>query len=307
MLGFITRLLVPPYQPKRPTKTVAILVPASNRKELTLEEKISMRHLLHYLGAYDKYFIVPRGMDFHLEGLTVKSFSKKYFGSMRAHSRLLYLPEFWKTFEDYKYVLMYHLDALVFRDELLNWCETDVDYIGAPFIPCADSPWVKEPGVGNGGFALMKVEAALRVLHNRYRTEPIRYWEDRFAGLLKSILAVLRNPRRLAPNWLRRPLTQPLRQSLQRLDVAEVNVQNNDIFWSYHAVKYLPDFKIPDWQTALRFAFEAAPRHCFELNGRELPFGCHAWPKFDRGFWDPFLLSDTAERSGRAADGVCKG
>ena len=88
------------------------------------------------------------------------------------------------------------------------------------------------------------------------------------------------------------------------MDVAEVNVQNNDIFWSYHAVKYLPDFKIPDWRTALRFAFEAAPRHCFELNGKELPFGCHAWPKFDRGFWDPFLLHDTVEQSGRVTHGV---
>ena len=84
MLGLITRLLVPPYQPKPPSKTVAIIVPVSNRKELTPEEKISMRHLVHYLGSYNKYLIVPRGIDFHVEGFTVKNFSRKYFGSMRA-------------------------------------------------------------------------------------------------------------------------------------------------------------------------------------------------------------------------------
>jgi hypothetical protein len=43
---------------------------------------------------------------------------------------------------------------------------------------------------------------------------------------------------------------------------------------------------------ALRFAFEAAPRECFERNGRRMPFGCHAWEKFDRGFWEPFLLRE---------------
>jgi hypothetical protein len=33
-----------------------------------------------------------------------------------------------------------------------------------------------------------------------------------------------------------------------------------------------------------------APRLCFELNGRKLPFGCHAWQRYDRGFWEPYLL-----------------
>jgi hypothetical protein len=51
------------------------------------------------------------------------------FGSADAHNHLLYL-RFWKQFSEYKYTLMCHLDALVFRDELLTWCATDVDYIG---------------------------------------------------------------------------------------------------------------------------------------------------------------------------------
>jgi hypothetical protein len=30
----------------------------------------------------------------------------------------------------------------------------------------------------------------------------------------------------------------------------------------------------------------------YELNGHELPFGCHAWERYDRAFWEeqlPFL------------------
>ncbi|HEY5814439.1 MAG TPA: DUF5672 family protein [Terrimicrobiaceae bacterium] len=284
-----------------PSKLVAIIVPLPSRSELTPDEKISMRHLVHYLGSYDKYLIAPCGTDFRAEGFSVKSFSSKYFGSMRAHSRLLYSPAFWRAFEDYEYVLMYHLDALVFRDELVQWCEAGIDYIGAPFIPCADTPDVKEPRVGNGGFALMKVESLLRVLHFRYRSEPLRYWEDCFAGLLSRIQAALRYPRRMTPRWLRGPLTQPLRESLQKMDDVEVLARNNDKFWSYHATKYLPDFSVPDWQTGLRFAFEAGPRICYELNGSQLPFGCHAWPKYDRAFWAPFLLDDPAKHPGVSA------
>jgi Protein of unknown function (DUF5672) len=36
-------------------------------------------------------------------------------------------------------------------------------------------------------------------------------------------------------------------------------------------------------EDALQFSFETCPRECFEMNGRRLPFGCHAW-EYDRAF-----------------------
>jgi len=65
---------------------------------------------------------------------------------------------------------------------------------------------------------------------------------------------------------------------------------NNDLFWADQAVTYLPGFKVASIEEGLRFAFEAVPRTCYEINNRQLPFGCHAWTKFDRGFWEPHLL-----------------
>jgi hypothetical protein len=35
-----------------------------------------------------------------------------------------------------------------------------------------------------------------------------------------------------------------------------------------------------------------APRFCFEQNDMRLPSGCHAWPKYDRKFWEPYLLEE---------------
>jgi Protein of unknown function (DUF5672) len=299
ILRSLTRLLVRPYTPKRPpSRTAAIVVPLSTRAELSPDEQVSMRHLMRFLGSdnYDRYLIAPKGLPVHFDGFRVKYFSTKFFGSAAAFNRLAYTPAFYEAFTDYRFVFIYHLDSLVFSDQLKDWCERDFDYIGPPWIRCNDSPWVKKPRVGNGGFTLMKVESVLKVLYNRYRAEPLRYWEDRFAGLLKTMQAVLRRPRRLAPNWLRGPITQPFRKSLQRMDDVEVYGRANDVFWSFRAVKYLPDFKIPGWRTGLRFAFEAAPRHCFELNGSKLPFGCHAWTRYDRSFWEPHLLTSECSK-----------
>ena len=87
-----------------------------------------------------------------LEGFRIKSFPGKFFGSPIANNRLMYAPLFFKAFEDYRYIFIYHLDSLVFSDQMEKWCKTDLDYIGAPFIHSPSSSWVKEPRVGNMGF-----------------------------------------------------------------------------------------------------------------------------------------------------------
>src|SRR5262245_4383279 len=128
VVRIVTQLLLRRYRPKRPSKLVAIVVPVFNRPELTSDEQTSLRHLRRYLDSYDKFLIAPNGLNFKLPGFKTLHFSRKFYGNGRAHSRLLYRLGFYKNFEDYKYILMHHLDALVFSDELKKWCDTDVDY-----------------------------------------------------------------------------------------------------------------------------------------------------------------------------------
>src|SRR5205823_4073116 len=139
---------------------------------LSDDEKISMRHLCRFFANYDKFLIAPKGLPVHFEGFEVKEFPKKFFGSAAAYNRLTYALFFYRAFENYEFVFFYHLDSLAFSDQLEQWCRTDLDYIGAPWLHCEDTPWVQEPRVGNGGFTLVRVEAALKVLTNRYRMEP---------------------------------------------------------------------------------------------------------------------------------------
>jgi hypothetical protein len=137
----------------------------------------------------------------------------------------------------------------------------------------------------------MKVQSVLRVLSSRYRQEAATYWVDvltRNAGRTWPLFALLERVRRTFPRL------KTVNRALDYWHATQnpgMHGRNNDYFWSYDAPHYWPPFKIAPVDEALQFAFEAAPRLCFELNHRRLPFGCHAWMKFDRDFWKPYLLS----------------
>ncbi len=267
------------------SKLVAVVVPLSNRKEFTPEEKVSIKHLIKFLGRYDKYFVVPNGLQIEFSGFGIKRFRDGFFGSPQAHTRLMFSGKFYETFADYEYILIYHLDSLVFSDQLAEWCSMGLDYIGAPWIKCEGVPYagsaVQENKVGNGGFSLRKVESFLRVIYSpKYSTEPDRYWEQfrtsnykyrRCLGLPKIVLRYLK-------------VFNNARREMSKYPFYE------DLFWTNRARHFYPEFKIAPLEVALRFAFECAPRLCFEKNNYTLPFGCHAWARYDRDFWEPYLL-----------------
>jgi Protein of unknown function (DUF5672) len=271
--------------PVQDPSTVAVVVPMSNRTHLTLEEQISFRHLVHFLGKYDKYFVIPKSLNVSYPGFMSQCFSDKFFGSREANNRLMFSRKFYKAFSDYKYILIYQLDCLVFSDQLTEWCTLDVDYIGAPWIKCPDLPRVNIPRVGNGGFSLRKVKSFLGVLNSKeYWHDPVVYWKN-FCALKPKPIQYVNIPRKYLA---RVRVLNGVQQHIRSRYLA--NHGHEDRFWSKEASKYLPAFQIPPVETALRFAFEASPRLCFALNGQELPFGCHAWHRYDRAFWEPYLL-----------------
>ncbi|MBA2380350.1 MAG: hypothetical protein H0V76_12320 [Blastocatellia bacterium] len=265
-------------------KTVAVVVPLSNRSHFTADEEISFRHLKNYLGAYDKYLVVPKSLKIERPGFKIKPFDDHFFGSIAAHTRMMLDPTFYEAFQDYEFILTYHLDALVFSDQLMEWCDRGYDFIGAPRLGQSDTPHV----VGNGGFALRKVESLLKVLRSdEYAVDPSAFWESFSAG--KSLSLQLANlPRKYLKRF--RPLNNI------RRDVAAYLREPfpcEDIFLSERATKYYPEFNFAPLEMAFRFAFDEVPRLCFEITGETLPFGCHAWHKQDRKFWEPFLLSES--------------
>jgi hypothetical protein len=263
------------------------VVPLSTRPSLTADEEISIRHLEHFLGKYDRYFIAPEDMSFTRPGFETVAFPKKYFGSALAHARMQFSEQFYARFDSYKYILMHHLDALVLSDQLAKWCQTDLDFIGPPWLPSEDSPWVKHPQVGNSGFALMKIESFLNVLRSKRRgVDPEEFWRQ-FCAVNPRYRQWIHLPRR----YLKRlRIFNNVRWDMWWWNTRNDGTSNGDYFWSDRAVKYWPPFRIASVAQGLEFAFEAAPRMCFELNNRRLPFGSHAWARYDRSFWEPYLL-----------------
>ncbi|GAB6194652.1 DUF5672 family protein [Desulfocastanea catecholica] len=268
-------------------KLVAIVIPLSNRTELTAAEQISLRHLLHHLGTYDKYFIAPHGLAISHPEVQNKYFDQKYFGSAEAHSKLLLSSLFYKAFKEYKYILIYHLDSLVFSDQLTEWCQQGYDYIAPPWIKHEDAPYAGmtkfEGKVGNGGFSLRRIESFIKVIDsNKYYIDPDKYWQQ-FCKNRSKLKQLVNLPRK----YIKR--ISKFNNAKKEID-EKITIE--DMFWANRGKYYYPEFKIAPIEIALKFAFECVPHYCYEQNGHQLPFGCHAWEKYEKSFWEPFLLPD---------------
>ncbi len=48
-----------------------------------------------------------------------------------------------------------------------------------------------------------------------------------------------------------------------------------------------PFFNVPRFEKVKNFGYDGSPRELFELNNRQLPFGCHRWHMYDLDFWRP--------------------
>ena len=228
-------------------KDVAVVIPVYKAKPSSSELK-SFQQCLNVLGEYPIVLIAPKGFDSRIydqiagKKLTYIHFDGKYFTSTKGYSELLLSNSFYKYFVSYTYILIYQLDAWVFRNELSSWCALGYDYIGAPWLEPPPITSGKKPiinlsnhlknRVGNGGFSLRKVKSHIK-------------WATWVSLIFKLI------------------------------------PKNEDILWSL----FVP-FKKPSHLKALAFAFEMDPEMSFKLNNNKIPFGCHAWEKYNPEFWN---------------------
>ncbi|MDX9893246.1 MAG: DUF5672 family protein [Patescibacteria group bacterium] len=259
-------------------KPVVIAVPYY-KNELSPDEQISLNHLEKYLGRYDIFLVAPDGLQINLEKYPTKRFPAKYFKSTKSYSKLLLLERFYKQFSDYEYLLIYQLDCLVFSDQLLDWCQRGDDYIGAPWFKSQMIKRYDYPDAcGNGGFSLRRIDKAIEVIEK----SKLPFWKI----ISQSFQTIAEIPS-LNPKSILKAIKLAWSKS-----AAWRTLLNEDRYWSFEAQKIVADFKIPDVDTALRFAFEIGPRYCFERNHRQLPFGCHGWMKYDRNFWLPYIIKN---------------
>jgi Protein of unknown function (DUF5672) len=253
---------------------VKVLIPIYKDHFGELEEK-SFLQCVKVLKNYEIVLVQPEGLDnsfltqnFH--NLSVENFPEHYFKSINGYNELLLSASFYERFLDSEFILIYQLDAFVFKDELDKWCQKGYDYIGAPWIATLENTiWLKYFNklarnfrskkkndreqiffkVGNGGFSLRKTKS-----HYLIAKENSDFIHDFLNEKVKKIYAI------------------------------------EDVFWSLKAKDFKPDFEIPDYKEALSFAIDRKPKIALELAHNQLPFGCHGINKpkvID--FWKPIL------------------
>ncbi len=197
-----------------------------------------------------------------------ENFEASFFDSIAGYNTLMLDKHFYKRFANYKYMLIYQLDAWVFRDELNEWCNKGYDYIGAPWIEKNKKGGLEFTGVGNGGFSLRRVEHFIGVLSHKgpVRTGKQLNLEPTIKNKLYKLLYSLGYQNTL---------------SYYKKDPTLYE----DIFLSIFLANTKLCAKLPDTETASLFAFEKQPSFLFSKT-KQLPFGCHAWRKYEyESFW----------------------
>lgn len=247
---------------------------------LTADESLSLERCLGVLSGADFRLVSPASLDLaplfaRHPGLSAERFADRHFRRISGYNELLLSDGFYARFAAWEYMLICQLDAMPLSDELVAWCERGLDYAGAPWF--ATGPRNRSGefiGAGNGGFSLRRIAAFRRVLASRTLDADPDKWNALPVGFgLRRILL-------LRLFLLLRSLPLPF----ARLFLACARM-NEDLFWSAYARFFDPDFRVCGVDEALRFAFECQPRLCYERSGRRLPFGCHAWFRYDPAFW----------------------
>jgi hypothetical protein len=251
-------------------KLTAVVIPIY-KQQLSDNEAISLKQCLSVLKKHPIIFVGPNKLNPDAyksicadAGFNLLTFDDSYFESIAGYNQLMLSPSFYKSFFAYKFILIYQLDAYVFKDELTYWCNKNYDFIGAPhmrhdnlegemqflkgyakfinFINDIFKTKHQISNVGNGGFSLRKTKAC--------------YW------LLKILKGKVKA-------W---------------------GTHNEDGFFKYWGNVFYPFFKLPTDGVALRFSIEESPLLSLKKLNGELPFGCHAFEKHEWETWKPLII-----------------
>lgn len=240
-------------------------------------EKMSFEQCCRILGVHPICIVTHHGVNIEqYQTLASKygvqilkeEFDASFFASIAGYNRLMLNKHFYKCFAKYEYMLVYQLDAWVFRDELDDWCNKGYDYIGAPWIEKDENGNIKLAGVGNGGFSLRRTQHFIDVLSLK---GPVR------SGKQLHLKPSIKNK---VYNFF---------YSLGYQNTLTYYKQDETLFEDIFLSIFLADTKLramtPDAETACYFAFEQAPSYLYSKT-KQLPFGCHAWKKYEYdSFW----------------------
>jgi len=273
---------------------VKIVIPVYNQV-LNNVEKTSLFRALKIFNRRPIEFIAPDGLDvrsltdlieYKHNNFSFSFFPPEFFKSIEGYNRLLLTSNFYNQFINAEFILIYQLDAYIFRDELKKWCGMGYDYIGAPWIISNGNTIKIEEFAGNGGFSLRRVSSCLETLMinkmivlnpfqliNQYKNYGIIRVVEKLPLIAARSLGFRNNTRYYIDS----------------------NTKKEDIFWAYFASSINKNFKSIKGIDAVAFSFDRYPSYLYKLNNYKLPCGCHSWFKNEPLFWAQFINTSSSQ------------
>lgn len=253
---------------------VEIIIPIY-KKTPDADDLISINQAFNVLKNHKITFIHPKSLDVsNYETFTSRflAFDDVYFKNIHGYNRLMLNVDFYNSFSE-KYLLIYQTDCFVFKDELLDWCRKDFDYIGAPWIRSSEKIPIAKLVVER---ILVKTKSAInyRKKGKYQKDKSLLYNEvgngglslrkrEKFVEILEKIPHVVKiylNPKHTSKFYA------------------------EDVFFSIEPQRNGISFLKPHYKQACLFSIENKQEKAMKINQGKLPFGCHRWTK-EKNFW----------------------
>jgi hypothetical protein len=276
------------------TPVAPIVVIPVHKPHPTPDETVSIRQCGKVFHDRKIAFLAPEGLRLQtyfslIPRASVFRVADKWMGSISSYNTLMISMEFYELLNNYTHLLIHEPDAIVLRDELDSWCVQEIDFIGAPWFEGFSFARYKNDvypiGVGNFGLSLMHLAAVRHVLRSKNR------WYTFHKIPRDLVKGILGNQSALRRSLLGLGVGGELRNAW-RLYRATC-----DHFWCCVVPENFEGFRVASIEQALRFSWEVLPRRCAELTNGALPFGFHAWAKYDRAFLSSLLKSQGVDVS----------
>ena len=267
------------------------------KSELNKFEIISIKSHIFKLRAHDIFLLVPKSKkDEIILNLTNNNIPGSLYGIHEVndycleryehYNYLLLSPSFYKFYKSYSHILIAQIDAYTFSDKLIEWCNCDLDYIGAPCYEYDATYWTNNLFFcGVGGFSLRSIDNTLKLLEKNPRifkfNDLKRYLKKaNFKGKLVIFLKFI--------------FTKIFRKDRLKRDIKThrftswfINlfiILNEDVTYAYYLPKYCDYFKVGNFNQSLNFCIDWNVKKLLKKISSREPFGTHAWFNYPENF-----------------------
>jgi hypothetical protein len=257
-------------------------------------ERVSFTNTIKVLAKWDAILILPKDIN-PIRFEKIRTREKLNFrighlpagmmGSIEKYNQMCLHPGFYKMFGNYEFLLIAHMDAWIFKDDLERWLDAGFDYIGAPLFlnqrkrnilqkvrnKKINDLWrTMIPEVGNGGLCLRRVSTHMAILNQKNSGFDHRLF-------FVYLIFLIRNSQ-----WKNGIIfVKHLIEALKNTETyRSKHLVYEDVFISGVLNLLNRPFKVAPAGISVAFSIETHQKQILTTESRfSLPFGLHGWDK----------------------------